>query len=298
MTFIVAAKGVGHADYGKPMYGYSYGDADWKKVKCLPDGSLVTVSESALDSGYATDGGSTIETMTISATPAPAAWAEGATLVGVTSGKRATVVSRMTDTYYLIKSRDGAFTDGENITDGANVYTGVAGYPALVVADHTTLVDNTKNWGTDMWEDSIVQMVISGVEYSRIVTNNYAQVLFFDTITPEMVVDNVGYKIMNQEQGQSRYEWQHDHKTIAAAGTAEVLGSMSIPPGYALVVAALPTNTGFIYLGTTKANAENASKRVIISAGQAILFYIYNSVLVWIDAAVTGEGVFYYAEKM
>jgi hypothetical protein len=46
-------------------------------------------------------------------------------------------------------------------------------------------------------------MQLSGVEYSRIVTNNYAQVLFFDTMTPEMVIDNTGYKIMNQEQGQS-----------------------------------------------------------------------------------------------
>ena len=85
--------------------------------------------------------------------------------------------------------------------------------------------------------------------------------------------------------------WYHDHPVLAAAGTAEQLASHSIPDGFKVQITNPPTNTGMIYLGSTKARAESAAAvRDILDVGDGRALYITNLNLIWYDAEVTGEG--------
>lgn len=74
------------------------------------------------------------ELLTIDGAPAPADFAAGATLTGATSLKTCAVVAKLTSTTYIVKSRSGAFTDGEIISDGTNSVDCGAGYPTFAAA--------------------------------------------------------------------------------------------------------------------------------------------------------------------
>jgi hypothetical protein len=64
-----------------------------------------------------------------------------------------------------------------------------------------------------------------------------------------------------------------------------------------VVIRPLNTNTGLIYLGNSKLNAEAAAAaRIELDFGESASFYITNLNLLWIDAEVTGEGVWYAVE--
>ena len=355
------------------LWGFDSENDAWVKVRCAADGSIVTSSETSIETGYASKvleylvvdtvpapaawvrgatvtgassgvscniiavvttkiylingrtgiftsgeilsdgvnsvdcasgyptiaeaGYTTTETLQISASPAPAAWSAGAAIVGVASTKVALVIAQLSSTLYLIQFRTGAFTDGEAITDGVNTYAGAAGNPVVTTATYTTLFDNTKNWEVDMWEGAILEMSIGGITYTRTITGNYANVLVFPTVYPGIPVAGTQYSIKFESAGEgSKYTWNHGHKTVAVPGTAEVFPTVSVPSGFALVVGALPTNTGYIYLGKTKLLAESATDRIPLAAGQTMRFYVYNSNLIWIDAVVGAEGAFYFAE--
>lgn len=96
--------------------------------------------------------------------------------------------------------------------------------------------------------------------------------------------------------GENRAAWSHGHKTVSAAGTAEVMPTLIIPNGKSILIRPLNANTGKIYLGNTKANAESSSARVELDFGESIAKAITNLNLVWIDAEVSGEGVWYAVE--
>ena len=74
------------------------------------------------------------ELLTIDGGPAPADFAAGATLTGATSLKTCIVVAKLTSTTYIVKSRSGAFTDGEVISDGTNSIDCGAGFPTFAAA--------------------------------------------------------------------------------------------------------------------------------------------------------------------
>jgi hypothetical protein len=79
-------------------------------------------------------------------------------------------------------------------------------------------------------------------------------------------------------------------KTVAAAGTAEALGSAQIDS--ALLVKALDTNTGIVAIGNDGANDVTVSNGYRLAAGeQCILDHVDNLAAIYIDAAVNGEGV-------
>jgi hypothetical protein len=78
--------------------------------------------------------------------------------------------------------------------------------------------------------------------------------------------------------------------TVAAAGTAEALGSQVIAGP--LLVKALPSNTGLVYVGNDGANDVTSSNGYPLAAGeQLILEHVANLANVYIDSAVNGEGV-------
>lgn len=95
---------------------------------------------------------------------------------------------------------------------------------------------------------------------------------------------------------ENRDAWTHGHKTVAAAGTAEVMPTQVIPNGFKVVIRPLNSNTGLIFIGNSKANAELATARVELDFGESASFYVTNLNLLWIDAEVTGEGVWYAVE--
>jgi hypothetical protein len=87
-----------------------------------------------------------------------------------------------------------------------------------------------------------------------------------------------------------------NQKTVAAHGTAEQLQSQAIPDGFSVSIRAFDTNTKNIYLGPTKADAQNHTKATVLSQGQFVLLYITDVSEVWIDADVNGEGVMWLVE--
>lgn len=93
--------------------------------------------------------------------------------------------------------------------------------------------------------------------------------------------------------------WEHGQLDVTAAGTAEQLPDVVVPSGCQLTILAKPGNTGVIYLGNSKANCEDTAKRVDgLSAGLAVSLKVANANLVWVDAAVTAEGISYFVEQI
>lgn len=88
-------------------------------------------------------------------------------------------------------------------------------------------------------------------------------------------------------------------KTVITAGTAVELttSSISIPNEFALTIIAKPGNTGYIYIGRAKGDAEGSQKFDGLSAGLAVSLRINNVNLVWINSSVDGDGVSWLVER-
>ena len=95
----------------------------------------------------------------------------------------------------------------------------------------------------------------------------------------------------------NRPAWDHGHKDVVAAGTAEQLPSVPVPDGLELVVRANPSNTDDIYLGKNKTDATRSTTRITLAPGEATKLRVTNANVYYVDAAVSGEGVEYFVEK-
>lgn len=95
----------------------------------------------------------------------------------------------------------------------------------------------------------------------------------------------------------NKSSFTHGQKDVAVAGTAVQLPSHPVPDDCQVTVIAKPGNTGTIYLGNSKAKAEGSDRFDGLSAGLAVSLKITNANLVWVDAAVGGEGVSYIVEQ-
>ncbi len=82
-----------------------------------------------------------------------------------------------------------------------------------------------------------------------------------------------------------------NQKNVAAAGTAEQLPAQAVPDGFKLVIKAKKANTDNIFVGGTKADAENAAVNYILEPNESISLAVADFDDVWIDAAVNAEGV-------
>lgn len=79
-------------------------------------------------------------------------------------------------------------------------------------------------------------------------------------------------------------------KTVAAAGTAEALGTQYI--NGPLAVKALDTNGGKIYIGNDGAGDVASTNGLVLLSGEVIIFdYVGNLGSILIDSSVNGEGV-------
>lgn len=88
-------------------------------------------------------------------------------------------------------------------------------------------------------------------------------------------------------------------KDVATAGIAAQLttSSIPVPDGFELTVIAKPANTGYIYFGRTKGDAEGASKFDGLTGGLAVSLKVRNVNAVWVNSSVDSEGVSWIVEQ-
>jgi len=91
-------------------------------------------------------------------------------------------------------------------------------------------------------------------------------------------------------------DWDHDHCRIATPGEPKQLSPMLIPDGMDVVVRALPSNTGNVYVGKSRDQVKNVDKRITLERKDHIWMRVANTNLIWVDAAVAGDGVDYWCE--
>lgn len=76
-------------------------------------------------------------------------------------------------------------------------------------------------------------------------------------------------------------------KVVTTAGTQVALGSQGV--NAALLVKALSTNTGKVYVGGPDVDSTNGLE---LGASESVTFALVGNLAnVWIDSAVNGEGV-------
>lgn len=99
--------------------------------------------------------------------------------------------------------------------------------------------------------------------------------------------------------GENAGAWDHDHCTVATPATPKQLPPFAILAGYELVIRAMPkpTNTSNVYIGNSRNKVLDVSKRVTLQPNEATKLKIKNANLIWLDAAVAGEGIEYWAEE-
>lgn len=81
-------------------------------------------------------------------------------------------------------------------------------------------------------------------------------------------------------------------KVLAAAATPETIVAASTPCRM-LIITAKPTNTDKIAYGFSNAVNANGSNGALLAAGQSVSLPVADALLIWLDAAVNGEGVSY-----
>jgi len=108
------------------------------------------------------------------------------------------------------------------------------------------------------------------------------------------ITNSAGAEINPQEHVANRAAFASAGLFPAAAGTAEQGPDQAIPDGMRLVVRAHPGNTGNVWIGESKAQAE--ANNFTLQPNEALKLWVANSSAIWIDAAVNGEGVELIAE--
>ena len=79
-------------------------------------------------------------------------------------------------------------------------------------------------------------------------------------------------------------------KTVTAAGTEVALGNVQV--NAPLMVKALDTNTGKIYIGNNGDGTVSSSTGLVLLAGESAVFeWAGNLSAIMVDASVNGEGV-------
>ena len=84
---------------------------------------------------------------------------------------------------------------------------------------------------------------------------------------------------------------------VDVAGTAKQFPVVLILHNEPVTIKALSTNTGIIYIGNSKSEAEDHTKSFPLEAGDTIEYKISNLSQLWADSTVSEEGVFWTVEQ-
>ena len=86
-------------------------------------------------------------------------------------------------------------------------------------------------------------------------------------------------------------------KNVTTAGTAEQLATIKVPYDCEVTIIAKTGNTGTIYVGKSKLDAEDDTKSVPLLKGASISYKIRTLANIWINSTVDGEGVIWTVEQ-
>ena len=78
--------------------------------------------------------------------------------------------------------------------------------------------------------------------------------------------------------------------SVTAAGTAEQLASHFVPEGMEVIVTARPGNSGKMYIGSSKSNAESGPREEF-EFGRSAAYRIANTDLLFVDADNTSDDL-------
>lgn len=110
------------------------------------------------------------------------------------------------------------------------------------------------------------------------------------TTTIQLFISNVeSPTIEDISTSTNRPTFYTNTKTVTTAGTAVQLPTKSVPSGYPVVVKAKRANTGYIYPGESKAQAE--AHNVELSSKESVSLQVTNVNAIWIDSSIDTEGV-------
>jgi len=84
---------------------------------------------------------------------------------------------------------------------------------------------------------------------------------------------------------------------VAAVNTPTQLPDREIPWDKELLIKAIPTNLGLIYVANSRAEAMNINSCYWLLANEAVHYKIKNSRQLWVNASIAGEGVLCTAEQ-
>lgn len=84
---------------------------------------------------------------------------------------------------------------------------------------------------------------------------------------------------------------------VTTAGTAVQLPPVIIPYDKEVTIMALSANTGTIYVGNSKADAEDTSRSFPLLKSETIEYKIKDLSQLWLNATVSGEGVVWTVEQ-
>jgi len=90
--------------------------------------------------------------------------------------------------------------------------------------------------------------------------------------------------------------WNHEHCTVATPGEPRKLDPLAPLPGYDLVIRAMLTNSGSVYIGKSRNMVLDPAKRITLQPNEVTELKIKNADLVWLDAQISDEGVEYWSE--
>jgi len=179
-------------------------------------------------------------------------------------------------------------------------YTEMPLYWGQVTSGRTDkLIDQMANWESNIWAGyEIVFVAGAGAGQVRIIKSNN-----LNSIVPRfdwsVVPDATTVYVIRTARGivPNRSAWTHGHKDVPIAGTAVQLPNVKVPDGFALVLKAKVDNNSYIYYGNSKENAENSPPRCTLAPSESIALSVTNANLLWINAAVDGDGVEYIVEQ-
>lgn len=110
------------------------------------------------------------------------------------------------------------------------------------------------------------------------------------TVTPVFVV-NDGSDPIPVVPGANSTTFATGQTPVPTPGTAENLAPQAIADGDAVVITALPGNSGTVWIGNSQANAHDHTVAYPLIPGTFLRLFITNTNLVWVDADNAGEGV-------
>lgn len=90
--------------------------------------------------------------------------------------------------------------------------------------------------------------------------------------------------------------WDHEHSAVTTPEEPRKLDPLYPLSGYELVIRAMPTNTGNVYIGKSRDLVLDPAKRITLQPNEVTGLKITNASLVWLDVQVANEGVEYWCE--